>query len=192
MNTIKMPLGAKTSKKRIGRGIGSRFGGTSGKGNNGQNSRSGGGVRPGFEGGQMPLYRRVARRGFSNFPFKKQYKELNFKILCDNFEDGDIISTESLKEKKLLKNKYTLVKIILKGELSHKFTFNINKYVESRKVVEYIDNKKTRVEKEFSYCDLNFSSNVDNIIRSKCTVNLNIINKKDKKKVPRKVKKIAG
>ena len=81
MSLLRRPEGAVRPKKRVGRGQGSGLGCTSGRGNNGQNSRSGGSVRPGFEGGQMPLYRRIARRGFSNYPFKREMVILNLETI---------------------------------------------------------------------------------------------------------------
>ena len=81
---LKAPAGANRNRKRVGRGPGSGTGKTAGKGHKGQNARSGGGVRPGFEGGQMPLYRRIAARGFSNYPFKKVYKVINVSEINEN------------------------------------------------------------------------------------------------------------
>ena len=108
---IKKPAGATRKKKILGRGPGSGRGCTAGKGDKGQNSRSGGGVRPGFEGGQMPLYRRIARRGFSNYPFKKEYLILNLKAL-GGFADGEKVDRESLINKGLIKNKKKPIKIL--------------------------------------------------------------------------------
>ena len=108
--SIKAPYGANTKKTIVGRGASSK-GRTSGRGSNGQNSRSGGGVRPGFEGGQMPLYRRVARRGFSNYPFKQEYQAVSLSDLDRVFNDGDVVSTESLKAKNLIKGVNTQAKI---------------------------------------------------------------------------------
>ena len=89
--------GSKFTAKRVGRGIGSGNGKTSGKGHKGQNARSGGGVRPGFEGGQMPLYRRLPKRGFNNI-FAKKYVAINVSDL-EKFEDGTVVTAELLKEK---------------------------------------------------------------------------------------------
>lgn len=89
--------GGVKAKKRLGRGIGSGTGKTSGKGHKGQNARSGGGVRPGFEGGQMPLFRRIPKRGFTNI-FKKQYATVNVDVL-NQFENGADITLETLAEK---------------------------------------------------------------------------------------------
>ena len=94
-------MGATTSKKRLGRGIGSGLGKTSGKGHKGQWARSGGGVRPGFEGGQMPLIRRIPKRGFNNH-FKKVYSIVNLSVL-EGFEANSVVDMEALNEKGLIK-----------------------------------------------------------------------------------------
>jgi len=86
------PSVPKKNRKRIGRGNSSGWGKTAGKGSNGQNSRAGGGVKPYFEGGQMPIYRRVPKRGFSNAIFKKEYTVISLSLLNDNFEDGEEVS----------------------------------------------------------------------------------------------------
>lgn len=124
--TIKKPAGATRKKKILGRGAGSGKGCTAGKGDKGQNSRSGGGVRPGFEGGQMPLYRRIARRGFSNYPFKKEYLILNLKAL-ENFADGEKVDRESLINKGLIKNKKKPIKILGQGEVSKKLIVEVDR-----------------------------------------------------------------
>ncbi len=127
MDELRVPEGA-TKKKRIkGRGNGSRRGGTSGRGSNGQNARSGGGVRPGFEGGQMPLYRRIARRGFSNYPFKVEYKAVNLREIEVKYSDGDTVNLETLIEKGIVKGKGVAVKILGDGELTKKLTVDVEK-----------------------------------------------------------------
>ena len=98
---LKPAEGARTSTKRIGRGIGSGMGKTSTRGHKGQWARSGGGVRPGFEGGQMPLIRRVPKRGFNNH-FRKVYSIVNLSVL-ENFEEGSVVDIETLNEKGLIK-----------------------------------------------------------------------------------------
>ena len=132
MEQIKAPAGANRKKTIVGRGTGSK-GRTSGRGHDGQNSRSGGGTRPGFEGGQMPLYRRIAHRGFSNYPFKKEYTVVNVSKLEGKFKDGDIVSEETLREKGLLKGKNSLVKILGKGELKVKLDVQIEKVTSGAK-----------------------------------------------------------
>ena len=113
---------AHRQKKRVGRGPGSGKGKTSGRGHKGQNSRSGGGVRLGFEGGQMPLYRRIARRGFSNYPFKVTYDVVNVADLERVFGDGDVITPDVLKAKRLIRSKSLSIKILGGGELTKKLT----------------------------------------------------------------------
>jgi large subunit ribosomal protein L15 len=122
MGQIKVPAGANTKKTIVGRGSSSK-GRTCGRGNNGQNARSGGGVRPGFEGGQMPLYRRVARRGFSNYPFKSEYEVVSLDAVSVWFEDGDVVSLDSLKDKALVKGNNAQAKVLANGELTKKVIF---------------------------------------------------------------------
>ena len=117
---LRAPKGANKSKSIVGRGRSSGSGKTSGKGHKGQKARSGGGVRPGFEGGQMPIYRRVAARGFSNHPFKTEYVVINVASLEKVFADGETVTHETLVQKGLVKNSETLVKILGEGELKKK------------------------------------------------------------------------
>lgn len=119
---IKPPKGAVKKKKIVGRGDSAGKGSTCGRGHKGQKSRSGGSVRPGFEGGQMPLYRRVARRGFSNYPFKIIYITVDIGNVEKKFNDGDTVNLETLKEKQLVKNKAVYVKILGNGEVTKKLT----------------------------------------------------------------------
>ena len=105
---------------RKGRGAGSGNGKTAGKGHKGQNARSGGGVRPGFEGGQIPLYRRLPKRGFNNV-FAKHYAIVNVSDL-EVFEDGAVINTEALLEKRIIRKALDGVKILGRGELTKKVT----------------------------------------------------------------------
>jgi len=127
MEVLRAPKGATKKKRIIGRGPGSNRGGTAGRGNKGQNSRSGGGVRPGFEGGQMPLYRRVARRGFSNYLFKESVRIVNLGEISKRFVAGEVVSEASLREKKLVKGSAEFVKILAKGDLDKKLTFAIER-----------------------------------------------------------------
>ena len=119
--------GSKFAPKRVGRGIGSGNGKTSGKGHKGQNARSGGGVRPGFEGGQMPLYRRLPKRGFNNI-FAKQYVTINVEDL-ERFENG----TEVLKEAGVISKVMDGVKVLGRGELSKNLNVKAVKFSESAK-----------------------------------------------------------
>ena len=104
------------SRKRVGRGAGSGLGGTSGKGHKGQNARSGGGVRPGFEGGQMPLQRRLPKRGFKNYLFKVTYEVINLDRLLAAFPDQKEITLEDIYSRGLVKS--ALVKILGEGEVT--------------------------------------------------------------------------
>ncbi len=121
MAQIIKPFGATKAKTIVGRGASSK-GRACGRGHDGQNSRSGGGVRPGFEGGQMPLYRRVARRGFSNYPFKVENQAISLATLDAVFEDGAVVSDSTLREAGVIKGKNTTVKILASGEITKKLT----------------------------------------------------------------------
>ena len=117
--------------KRLGRGIGSGLGKTSGKGTKGQNSRSGGGVRPGFEGGQMPLIRKLPRRGFNNKNFDKVYNVINVEDL-NSFEENTVVTVELLKEKNIISKvaPYGL-KVLGNGNLDKKLTVKASKFSET-------------------------------------------------------------
>lgn len=122
MAELHVSPGANRRKKVVGRGPGSGRGKTSGRGHKGQNSRSGGGVRLGFEGGQMPLYRRIARRGFSNYPFKKKAVVVHLSEIEKRFSSGDVVSLDTLKAHNLIKASERLVKILGDGEITKKIT----------------------------------------------------------------------
>lgn len=121
--------GSTSTAKRKGRGPGSGNGKTAGKGHKGQNSRSGGGVRPGFEGGQNPLYRRLPKRGFNN-PFRKEYAIVNIQDL-NNFAAGTEITPEVLLEKGIVKNALAGIKILGNGELNVGLSVKANKFSQS-------------------------------------------------------------
>ena len=123
---IRPPSGSRKNKRIVGRGSGARRGATSGRGDKGQNSRSGGGVRPGFEGGQMPLYRRIPRKGFSNHPFKKTYDVINVEMLSAKYVDGETVSIETLRDKGILRKSNPLVKILGKGDIDKKLTVEVS------------------------------------------------------------------
>lgn len=125
---LKPADGAIKKRKIVGRGPGSGHGKTSTRGHKGQNARKGGGVRPGFEGGQTPLYRRIPKKGFSNARFKKEYAEINLYLLDKKFEDSDVIKPEDLEKKGLLKTKLKLVKILGNGEIKKKLTVYAHKF----------------------------------------------------------------
>lgn len=121
------PKGANRKKKIVGRGSSSGRGTTSGRGTKGQQARSGGKTYPGFEGGQMPLYRRVAKRGFSNYPFKKELAVINLSQLEGKFEGGESVDLASLKSKNILKKNCDAFKILGDGEISKSLTVNLSK-----------------------------------------------------------------
>jgi len=127
------PEGANKKKRIVGRGSSSGLGTTAGRGNKGQQSRSGGKVYVGFEGGQMPLYRRIAHRGFSNYPFKKEYAVFNLKEIDAKYDNGETVDKETLISKGLLKKAGSLVKILGDGEVSKKLTINVDKISASAK-----------------------------------------------------------
>ncbi len=130
LHTMRPNEGATTTKKRVGRGTSSGLGKTSGKGHKGQNARSGGGVRPGFEGGQLPLFRRLPKRGFSNARFKTKYAVINLSDL-NRFEDGAVITPELLKEMGLIKNGLDGIKVLGNGKLEKKLIVKANKFSSS-------------------------------------------------------------
>lgn len=126
LSTLKPAPGSNRDSIRKGRGTATGRGKTGGRGQDGQKSRSGGGVRLAFEGGQMPLTRRVPKRGFSNYKFKKEYAVINVDRL-NAFETGSVVTTDALKEKKIIKNKYNMVKILGEGELGVSLTVKVDK-----------------------------------------------------------------
>jgi large subunit ribosomal protein L15 len=135
IHELKKPEGSTKAPKRIGRGQGTGQGTTAGRGMNGQNSRSGGGVRLGFEGGQMPLYRRLPKRGFNN-KWAKEYAEVNIKDL-NKFDDGATVDVAALKEKGIVKKALDGVKVLGNGELEKKLTVKAAKF--SKSAVEKIE-----------------------------------------------------
>ena len=124
--------GSKKDVKRIGRGHGSGWGKTSGKGHKGQKARSGGSIRPGFEGGQMPLQRRVPKRGFNNI-FRKKIVALNVNQLDAKFDNGAVVDAEALKNAGLVKNSFDGIKILGNGELTKSLTVKVDAFSESAK-----------------------------------------------------------
>lgn len=127
------PKGSNKKKRIVGRGSSSGRGTTAGKGHKGQQARSGGGFYVGFEGGQMPLYRRIAKRGFSNYPFRVDYEIFNLSDIDKKFEDGETVSKVSLIQKGMLKKANALVKVLGDGELTKKLTFSVDKLSASAK-----------------------------------------------------------
>ncbi|MBQ8433293.1 MAG: 50S ribosomal protein L15 [Clostridia bacterium] len=131
IHTIQPAVGAVKSDKRLGRGIGSGLGKTSGKGHKGQWARSGGGVRPGFEGGQTPLARRLPKRGFNN-KFAVKYDIVNLDAL-NIFEEGTVVTPELLAEMRIVTNKNNGVKVLGNGQLTKKLTVKADKFSASAK-----------------------------------------------------------
>ncbi|GIM29912.1 50S ribosomal protein L15 [Clostridium polyendosporum] len=129
LHELKPAVGSKKAPKRIGRGTGSGLGRNAGKGEKGQNARSGGGVRPGFEGGQMPLYRRLPKRGFTN-PFAKHYVTINVDRL-NIFEDGTEITPELLLETRVVSKLMDGVKILGNGNVEKNLTVKGCKFSKS-------------------------------------------------------------
>jgi len=124
---LRAPAGANKKKHIIGRGRSTGTGGTSTRGNKGQNSRTGGGVRLGFEGGQTPLFRRLPARGFSNADFRLEYTVVNLLLLEKFYSNGETVNYTTLLEKGLIKAKETAVKILGKGTLTKKLTIEVGK-----------------------------------------------------------------
>ena len=125
LHELQPAVGSTTAPKRLGRGVGSGLGKTSGKGHKGAKARSGGGKRPGFEGGQMPLTRRLPKRGFTNI-FRKEYAIVNVSAL-EQLDEGTVVTPELLREKGLVKELLDGVKILGGGELTKKLTVNVDK-----------------------------------------------------------------
>ena len=128
LNELKPAYGSTSKKKRVGRG--GKYSKTAGAGEKGQNARSGGGVRPGFEGGQLPLFKRLPQRGFTNAMFKKEYATINVSDL-EKFDNGAVITPELLKEMGILKKQLSGVKILGNGELTKKITVKAHKFSKS-------------------------------------------------------------
>ena len=132
LHELKYNEGARFSTKRLGRGQGSGQGKTAGKGHKGQNARSGGGVAIGFEGGQTPIYKRIPKRGFTNYT-RKEYAIINLETLNNNFEDGANVNLEVLVEKGLIKKVYNGLKVLGMGTLDKKLHVACAKVSESAK-----------------------------------------------------------
>jgi large subunit ribosomal protein L15 len=126
LHELKPAEGSRKRRKRLGRGISAGQGKTAGKGHKGQNARSGGGVRPGFEGGQNPIYRRLPKRGFTN-PNRVEYAVVNLDIL-NRFEEGTTITPELLVETGVVKNLKGGLKVLGNGELNKKLTVKAHKF----------------------------------------------------------------
>jgi len=131
LHELKPAKGARKKRNRVGRGIGSGNGKTAGRGHKGQNARSGGGVRPGFEGGQTPLFQRLPKRGFTNIN-RKEYAIVNLDAL-NRFEDGTEVTPELLIETGVVSNEKSGIKILAKGSIEKKLTVKANKFSSAAK-----------------------------------------------------------
>ena len=132
LDELRPAPGSKSTGRRVGRGIGSGNGKTSGKGHKGQNARSGGGVRPGFEGGQTPIYRRISKRGFTNTQ-KVIYEIVNVEDIAARFEDGATVDVAALVEAGVIKNPRDGVKILGNGEFTKKLNVKVDAFSASAK-----------------------------------------------------------
>src|SRR5690606_27476200 len=133
LHNLKPNPGAKHRRKRLGCGESSGHGKTSGKGHKGQKARSGGSIRPGFEGGQMPLFRRLAKRGFTNAAFKTVYGTVNLDDIEKRFEDGTAINEKLLRGAGLIRGPLDGIKVLGRGEVKKKFHFEVDSITASAK-----------------------------------------------------------
>ncbi len=127
LHNLIAPNGARQAKKRLGRGLGSGLGKNSGRGNKGQKKTKSGNVRPGFEGGQLPLARRLPKRGFKNFDFRVDYAEVNVGRLAERFEKGAVVDPAAMVAAGLITKAKLPVKILGNGELAHALTIRAHK-----------------------------------------------------------------
>ena len=143
LHELEKNIGAKHSKKRVGRGSGSGLGKTSCRGQKGQKARSGGSINPVFEGGQLPLYRRLPKRGFSNYPFKKEYAVINLSDL-NVFENGTVVTPALLKERGIVKKQLSGIKVLGEGQLEKKLTVQAHKF--SKSAIDKINESGSKAE----------------------------------------------
>ena len=143
LHELEKNIGATHAKKRAGRGSGSGLGKTSGRGQKGQKARSGGSINPVFEGGQLPLYRRLPKRGFSNYPFKKEYAVINLSDL-NVFEDGTVVTPALLKERGIVKKQLSGIKVLGEGQLEKKLTVQAHKF--SKSAIDNINESGSKAE----------------------------------------------
>ena len=127
LHELEKNIGATHAKKRVGRGSGSGLGKTSGRGQKGQKARSGGSINPVFEGGQLPLFRRIPKRGFKNYNFRTRYAVINLDSL-NRFDEGTVVTPALLKETGIIKNQLDGVKVLGNGTLEKKLTIQANKF----------------------------------------------------------------
>ena len=143
LHELMQNAGAKQERRRVGRGMGSGLGKTSGRGEKGQKARSGVSIPASFEGGQLPLYRRLPKRGFSNAPFKIKYATINVSDL-NRFKDGTEVTPALLREVGLLKNQLDGIKVLGNGNLERKLTIKANKF--SREAINKIEKSGSKYE----------------------------------------------
>ena len=143
LHELMQNAGAKQERRRVGRGMGSGLGKTSGRGEKGQKARSGVSIPATFEGGQLPLYRRLPKRGFSNAPFKIKYATINVSDL-NRFKDGTEVTPALLREVGLLKNQLDGIKVLGNGNLERKLTIKANKF--SREAINKIEKSGSKYE----------------------------------------------
>ena len=130
LHELEKNIGATHRKKRVGNGRGSGLGKTCGRGQKGQKARSGGSINPVFEGGQLPLYRRLPKRGFTNHMFKTEYAVINLSDL-NKFDNGNVVTPALLKEKRIIKKQLKGIKVLGNGKLEKKLTIQANKFTKS-------------------------------------------------------------
>ena len=143
LHELEKNIGATHAKKRVGRGSGSGLGKTSGRGQKGQKARSGGSINPVFEGGQLPLYRRLPKRGFTNDKFRKRYAVINLDEL-NRFEEGTVVTPALLKETGIIKKQLAGIKVLGTGKLEKKLTIQANKF--SASALEKIQESGSKAE----------------------------------------------
>ena len=143
LHELEKNIGATHANKRVGHGHGSGLGKTSGRGQKGQKARSGGSINPVFEGGQLPLYRRLPKRGFSNYPFKKEYAVINLSDL-NVFEDGTVVTPALLKERGIVKKQLSGIKVLGEGQLEKKLTVQAHKF--SKSAIDKINESGSKAE----------------------------------------------
>lgn len=143
LHELEKNIGATHARKRVGRGPGSGLGKTSGRGQKGQKARSGGSINPVFEGGQLPLYRRLPKRGFTNALFKTTYATINVEDL-NAFEDGTVVTPALLKDKGIIKKGLDGLKVLGNGKLERKLTIQANKF--SKTALEKIKESGSKAE----------------------------------------------
>ena len=143
LHELEKNIGATHAKKRVGRGSGSGLGKTSGRGQKGQKARSGGSINPVFEGGQLPLYRRLPKRGFTNGKFRTRYAVINLSDL-NVFEDGTVVTPALLKETGVIKNQLDGIKVLSNGKLERKLTIQAHKF--STTALEKIEESGSKAE----------------------------------------------